>query len=167
MYNEMPSLQSGLRNIWCPGIIINLKAFDTAVPGCCRCVNARRATRIGQGIRLLTGFSVHIHNIASWILEFNAKINLFGWLLMSDSWEINTKFHQIVMGQKMKKCLTAITGCDIIIKLSTTVRGLVAQLDRVFDYESKGRGFESRRAHSIGGSEKSLRSFYFQRLQRF
>ena len=25
--------------------------------------------------------------------------------------------------------------------------GLVAQLDRVFDYESKGRGFESRRAH--------------------
>ena len=26
-------------------------------------------------------------------------------------------------------------------------RGLVAQLDRVFDYESKGRGFESRRAH--------------------
>ena len=147
MYNEMPSLQSRLRNIWCPGIIINLKAFDTAVPGCRRCVNARRATRIGQGIRLLTGFSVHIHNIASWILEFNAKINLFGWLLMSDSWEINTKFHQIVMGQKMKKCLTAITCCDMIIELSTTVRGLVAQLDRVFDYESKGRGFESRRAH--------------------
>jgi hypothetical protein len=25
--------------------------------------------------------------------------------------------------------------------------GLVAQLDRAFDYESKGRGFESRRAH--------------------
>ena len=28
-----------------------------------------------------------------------------------------------------------------------TACGLVAQLDRVFDYESKGRGFESRRAH--------------------
>ena len=27
--------------------------------------------------------------------------------------------------------------------------GPVAQLDRVFDYESKGRGFESRRAHHI------------------
>ena len=27
--------------------------------------------------------------------------------------------------------------------------GLVAQLDRVFDYESKGRGFESRRAHQM------------------
>ena len=25
--------------------------------------------------------------------------------------------------------------------------GPVAQLDRVFDYESKGRGFESRQAH--------------------
>ena len=31
--------------------------------------------------------------------------------------------------------------------------GLVAQLDRVFDYESKGRGFESRRAHQ----EESLK----------
>ena len=30
--------------------------------------------------------------------------------------------------------------------------GLVAQLDRVFDYESKGRGFESRRAHQGAGS---------------
>ena len=28
--------------------------------------------------------------------------------------------------------------------------GPVAQLDRVFDYESKGRGFESRRAHHRG-----------------
>ena len=33
------------------------------------------------------------------------------------------------------------TGC------CETACGLVAQLDRVFDYESKGRGFESRRAH--------------------
>ena len=33
------------------------------------------------------------------------------------------------------------TGC------SEAACGLVAQLDRVFDYESKGRGFESRRAH--------------------
>jgi hypothetical protein len=39
----------------------------------------------------------------------------------------------------------------IISKLFLTPRqaahGPVAQLDRVFDYESKGRGFESRRAH--------------------
>ena len=33
------------------------------------------------------------------------------------------------------------TGC------CETACGLVAQLDRVFDYESKGRGFESRRSH--------------------
>ena len=31
-----------------------------------------------------------------------------------------------------------------------TACGPVAQLDRVFDYESKGRGFESRRAHHRG-----------------
>ena len=36
---------------------------------------------------------------------------------------------------------------DILFELSENSRGLVAQLDRVFDYESKGRGFESRRAH--------------------
>ena len=35
------------------------------------------------------------------------------------------------------------TGC------CETACGLVAQLDRVFDYESKGRGFESRRAHHV------------------
>ena len=32
--------------------------------------------------------------------------------------------------------------------MRTAVCGLVAQLDRVFDYESKGRRFESCRAHS-------------------
>ena len=46
-----------------------------------------------------------------------------------------------------KKRLTPHTRCDIISELSRTACGLVAQLDRVFDYESKGRGFESRRAH--------------------
>ena len=48
-----------------------------------------------------------------------------------------------------KKTLTVNIRCDIILKLSRTACGLVAQLDRVFDYESKGRGFESRRAHQI------------------
>ena len=38
--------------------------------------------------------------------------------------------------------------------------GLVAQLDRVFDYESKGRGFESRRAHFPESLEnKGFRDF--------
>ena len=41
-----------------------------------------------------------------------------------------------------------------MIGLSRTARGLVAQLDRVFDYESKGRGFESRRAHCSRNLEK-------------
>ena len=40
--------------------------------------------------------------------------------------------------------------CYIISAVRKTVCGLVAQLDRVFDYESKGRGFESRRAHHSG-----------------
>ena len=48
-----------------------------------------------------------------------------------------------------KKRLTPHTRCDIISELSRTACGLVAQLDRVFDYESKGRGFESRRAHQM------------------
>ena len=34
---------------------------------------------------------------------------------------------------------------------------LVAQLDRVFDYESKGRGFESLRARHIGAKFALLR----------
>ena len=39
-------------------------------------------------------------------------------------------------------------ACAIIYKLSErTADAPLAQLDRVFDYESKGRGFESRRAH--------------------
>ena len=54
--------------------------------------------------------------------------------------------------------------CDIIFKLSRTACGLVAQLDRVFDYESKGRGFESRRAHQEGDAEKRLFSLCFKAL---
>ena len=50
-------------------------------------------------------------------------------------------------GILLKKHLTGLSGCDIMLKLSAKACGLVAQLDRVFDYESKGRGFESRRAH--------------------
>ena len=45
-----------------------------------------------------------------------------------------------------KKTFTVQNRCDMILKLSRTACGLVAQLDRVFDYESKGRGFESRGA---------------------
>ena len=33
----------------------------------------------------------------------------------------------------------------------STSNAPIAQLDRVFDYESKGRGFESRQAHQIKG----------------
>ena len=46
---------------------------------------------------------------------------------------------------------------DIIIKHmgNLPVYAPVAQLDRVFDYESKGRGFESRRAYHEAGSECS------------
>ena len=43
----------------------------------------------------------------------------------------------------------------------TTARGPVAQLDRVFDYESKGRGFESRRAHQKEAVEELLLFFAF------
>ena len=50
-----------------------------------------------------------------------------------------------------KKVLHFIRWPAIITKLlrknNRCACGLVAQLDRVFDYESKGRGFESRRAH--------------------
>lgn len=45
-----------------------------------------------------------------------------------------------------------------------TVCGLVAQLDRVFDYESKGRGFESRRAHQANSAPFRVR-YLFERLQ--
>ena len=41
--------------------------------------------------------------------------------------------------------------------------GPVAQLDRVFDYESKGRGFESRQAHQ----KKPLGIKRFQGVSRF
>ena len=42
-------------------------------------------------------------------------------------------------------------------------RALVAQLDRVLDYESRGRGFESSPVHQgiQGLSEKSLSPFSF------
>lgn len=39
------------------------------------------------------------------------------------------------------------TITKLILSFCSRSCGLVAQLDRVFDYESKGRGFESRRAH--------------------
>ena len=48
--------------------------------------------------------------------------------------------------------------CYIISAVRKTVCGLVAQLDRVFDYESKGRGFESRRAHQ---KKQSKGCFFF------
>ena len=55
--------------------------------------------------------------------------------------------------------------CYIISAVRKTVCGLVAQLDRVFDYESKGRGFESRRAHFPGSLvNKGFRGFSFSEL---
>ena len=47
----------------------------------------------------------------------------------------------------LKKRLTFPSDYAKVYELSEDSCGLVAQLDRVFDYESKGRGFESRRAH--------------------
>ena len=67
--------------------------------------------------------------------------------------------------RRYKKTLTVKIRCDIILKLSRTACGLVAQLDRVFDYESKGRGFESRRAHQEGDAEKRLFSLCFKALR--
>ena len=52
----------------------------------------------------------------------------------------------------LKKRLTFPSDYAKVYELSEDSRGLVAQLDRVFDYESKGRGFESRRAHQRKGS---------------
>ena len=59
------------------------------------------------------------------------------------------------------------SGIDIPTKTRYTIeavrnaaQGPVAQLDRVFDYESKGRGFESRRAHQ-GSSCKAASFFAF------
>ena len=63
-----------------------------------------------------------------------------------------------------EKRLTVKIRCDIILKLSRTACGLVAQLDRVFDYESKGRGFESRRAHHERSAEKCFFSLCFKAL---
>ena len=56
----------------------------------------------------------------------------------------------------------------IILKLllsdcSVVGKGPVAQLDRVFDYESKGRGFESRQAHQkILAKQQFARIFLFK-----
>ena len=57
---------------------------------------------------------------------------------------------------------------DILLKLSGTHEvpkacGLVAQLDRVFDYESKGRRFESCRARV----EETVESIRVQRFLLF
>ena len=58
--------------------------------------------------------------------------------------------------------MTNVFHCGILFELSRDSRGLVAQLDRVFDYESKGRGFESRRAHFPGSVDKQgFRGFFF------
>ena len=71
------------------------------------------------------------------------------------------------MTTSKKKTLTVQKRCDIILKLSRAACGLVAQLDRVFDYESKGRGFESRRAHHEGSTEKCFFSLCFKALRVF
>ena len=72
-----------------------------------------------------------------------------------------------------KQRLTFSWICVMIIELRGTAKGknrsrtskacgLVAQLDRVFDYESKGRGFESRRAHQVNPlKRKALTGFLF------
>ena len=41
---------------------------------------------------------------------------------------------------------------------------LVAQLDRVLDYESRGRGFESRRAYHVGAKFALLRHSFLAPL---
>ena len=46
------------------------------------------------------------------------------------------------------------------------LNALVAQLDRVFDYESKGRGFEPLRARQVKTSEIAF-SWAFQRFLLF
>ena len=48
----------------------------------------------------------------------------------------------------------------ILFQLSRTALALLAQLDRVFDYESKGRGFESLRA-------RHKKNLILQRIQGF
>ena len=70
----------------------------------------------------------------------------------------------------LKFCKSAI---DIPTKTRYTIeavrnaaQGPVAQLDRVFDYESKGRGFESRRAHQ-GSSCKTASFFVFWGRKQF
>ena len=65
-----------------------------------------------------------------------------------------------------RKELTFPGTCAILFGLSEDRRGLVAQLDRVFDYESKGRGFESRRAHQ-GEALKSASFLYVSRPEAF
>ena len=55
----------------------------------------------------------------------------------------------------MKKGLTNPTGSGIIL----TVPALVAQLDRVSDYESEGQGFESLSAHQNPAIVRRIFSF--------
>ena len=57
----------------------------------------------------------------------------------------------------MTKC---ITGDNIISALA-----LVAQLDRVLDYESRGQGFESLLAHHENGWSKRTGHFYFSNFR--
>ena len=67
-----------------------------------------------------------------------------------------------------KKYLHFWFACAILYKLSErTADAPLAQLDRVFDYESKGRGFESRRAHQEGDFERSLLFLYISTLPAF
>ena len=62
----------------------------------------------------------------------------------------------------LEKVLQFQKSFAIIIKLFVRAAcGLVAQLDRVFDYESKGRGFESRRAHQEKPLNVMLSGFSF------
>ena len=66
-------------------------------------------------------------------------------------------FHKIDREAKKKTCILSnhlllLLGCIGTYRL----HGPVAQLDRVFDYESKGRGFESRQAHQGNPCEGTI-----------
>ena len=63
-----------------------------------------------------------------------------------------------------KKVLTNSVGDDKIICVAKRQQNaLVAQLDRVSDYESEGQGFESLRARQIAASDiQSLRRFFYK-----
>ena len=60
--------------------------------------------------------------------------------------------------QSQKNYLHFRRMCDNIIALSgTAANAPLAQLDRVFDYESKGRGFESPRARQVKSPDLTKR----------